>query len=898
MRILAIILLGLLLFGCDSQSTATETDLPDVTIETTFDPTKDIKINVYRPMGWDYIGIWYDLNSDESWETTELGGVKSILYPSEDRWSYRVFKDQRSMKFLFNDGSWNQKLDGPDSYQITTSGEYWIVENLLIHTEKPTGITLYVEKPKEFDRIDLWYNQNSDDIWETTELKSDIGLMAPVKTRPNFYKKTIWNTDKLTFLFNNGTWDHKLDQNGGDFVVTERGEYWITADGVLHTEDPYKHIIFNSRDLAYKTPFGAVSIGDSVTYRFKAAIGSVKSSKLIRTRQIIEGDRDIEYQPLDSHDMIQSEESGSDWWSTSLTYDGIGVYGYTFEITLSDDQIIYMGSSGTRFHVSHYNLPLTGGFAGVYREMPDEAAMIQSVAVKDFNAPTWGPDSVFYYIFPERFRNGDKDNDPKIGINKYYGNDVELHSNWLDPKPWVPGDSDGLESDDEHYCNDFYGGDLQGIIDQLDSLKELGINTLYLNPIFTAPSNHKYDCTDYHNIDPIFGDNKLFETLTATAKEQGIRVILDVSLNHSSSDSLYMDRFGKYDTLGAFEGDMIRIDSPYYDWYQFNPEESDPNNMYQFWGNSTLANLNDQSQSYQDFAFNGSDSVTQFWLNKGSSGWRMDVVPWVPDHFWRKWRTSVKSVDTESYTVAEAWWDSSKYLLGDMFDSTMNYPFRAAMLGYLNGEYSGIEVDQILEMLRENYPKEAFYMLMNLLSTHDRPRMLYYLGYKEAGDTGYDVAIQKLKLAFLFQFTYPGAPALYYGDEVGMTGGDDPFNRGPYPWKDLGGNPDSELRSFVRSILTLRKNSEILRQGSVIPLYSDHDVVIYLRKNGEEYLLTGFNRSGFNRGVVVTLPDVLAQKRCTPLPETPANIDQNKATLTIQFTPYQGVVAQFSADQK
>jgi cyclomaltodextrinase len=345
--------------------------------------------------------------------------------------------------------------------------------------------------------------------------------------------------------------------------------------------------------------------------------------------------------------------------------------------------------------------------------------------------PDWADEMVVYYIFPDRFKNGNKANDPQVGIRPFYDDKpIEFHENWNDPKPWMPGAMDGNTEDDEEWNNDFYGGDLEGIIAKLDHIASLGANVLYINPIFYAPSNHKYDTADYMRVDPAFGDLATFRRLAAEAKDRGIRIILDASLNHSGSDSVYMDRFGKYDTLGAFENETVTPQSPYFDWYEFTGA-SDPDQAYRQWANPSLANLQ-ESDSWKDFAFRNRDSVTKFWLDQGAAGWRMDVVPWVSDEFWMEWRQSLNETHPEAITFAEVWFDASKYLYGDKFHSTMNYIFRGALLDLAN-QRPVEEFVQALEMMQENYPPQVFRRLMNLVSSHDVPGLSLRSGSRIMG---------------------------------------------------------------------------------------------------------------------------------------------------------------------
>ena len=424
---------------------------------------------------------------------------------------------------------------------------------------------------------------------------------------------------------------------------------------------------------------------------------------------------------------------------------------------------------------------------------------------------------------------------------------MERHATWNE-KPFKPGTGDGS---DALYNNDFFGGDLAGIIDKLDYIQSLGANALYLTPIFRAPSNHKYDAADYKQVDPAFGTNDDFVRLCAEAAKRGIRVIPDTSLNHVGADSPYFNRFNNFPAGGAFDGGKINPASPYASWFKFKPDEKDPNKQFQGWvGVSDLPEIDKNSTSFRAYAYRDKDSVTNLWLDRGASGWRMDVAPWVPDDFWREWRQAVKAKKPDALTVAETWFDSSKYFLGDMFDSTMNYIFRNAVLDYAAGK-PGTLMAANLELMREAYPPQAFSALMNLLSTHDQPRALHHFGE----DTDLPLAKQRLRLAVLFQMTYPGSPTIYYGDEVGLGGGDDPYNRAPYPWADEGGTPDQALLADFKRLTQLRHSLPVLRHGTLAaPLHADDHVVVLARQDGKAWALTATNNSSEPRTVTVTVP--------------------------------------------
>ncbi len=532
---------------------------------------------------------------------------------------------------------------------------------------------------------------------------------------------------------------------------------------------------FDSRKLIHKTPFGAVPAGSSIRYAVTAAPG-VSRLTLVVERRRLEGNQELlAYTEVARVPMQRADVGGSDRWSASHLYGDKAVYGYWFEAEI--DGRLYALQNNTQ--AVHWTRERGAGGRAAVAERAGPGVPVrrfrQTVYAPDFEVPEWAPDVVYYYIFPDRFRNGDPSNDPQPGRDRHRDHGVERHANWLD-KPWRPGSGD---AGDEHYNNDFFGGDLAGIVDKLDDIRELGANTIYMTPIFRAGSNHKYDTADYRHIDPAFGSNADFERLTAEAARRGMRVIVDASLNHTGSDSIYFNRYGNFGSGGAFRGGRVRPESPYAGWYRFDPTQKDPQRQYQGWvGTPDLPELDKNSRAWRDFAYGAPDSVMKLWLDRGASGWRMDVAPWVPDDFWREWRAAIKAHKPDALTVAETWFDASKYFLGDMFDSTMNYVFRNAVLAYAAGGKAPDLAEQ-LEHLREAYPPQAHFALMNLLSSHDQARALHHFGWQSDADSPATVARAKarLKLAVFFQMTYPGAPAVYYGDEVGVTGGEDPYNR-------------------------------------------------------------------------------------------------------------------------
>ncbi|MBI5258436.1 MAG: hypothetical protein HY855_18160 [Burkholderiales bacterium] len=609
----------------------------------------------------------------------------------------------------------------------------------------------------------------------------------------------------------------------------------------------------DSRALDHKSPFGAVPAGTRVDFALTALPG-VNRLTLVIERRRLEGNQErLDYTELARLPMQPQRQGTHERWTTHHRFDEPGVHGYWFEAEIGGRRFVFQNNRDSVYWTREQG---SNGL-GTVAEAPPQTRRIRrfrhTVHAPDFRVPKWAADAIYYYIFPDRFRNGDPANDPTPGRDRYQNHDIEFHADW-NSRPYRPGSGDGS---DAVHNNDFYGGDLAGIIDKLDHIRALGANTLYLTPLFQAASNHKYDTADYTRIDPAFGSNADFERLTREAARRGMRVILDTSLNHTGSDSIYFDRYARFKRGGAFEGGRVRPQSPYASWYRFDLSKRAPQLPYTGWvGVADLPELDKSSPDFRRFAFGAPDGVMQQWLDRGAAGWRMDVAPWVPDDFWREWRAAVKAHRPDALTIAETWFDASKFLLGDMFDSTMNYIFRNAVLDYAAGGDARRLVPQ-LELLREAYPPQAFHALMNLLSTHDQPRALHHLGHRGAGSDAATVALaqRRLKLALLFQMAYPGAPAVYYGDEVGVTGGEDPDNRAPFPWADTGGQPDTALQAQVQQLVTLRRDHAVLRRGTLgAPLHVDAHVIAFTRQLGDQWALVATNNADTAQTVSLTLP--------------------------------------------
>ena len=455
-------------------------------------------------------------------------------------------------------------------------------------------------------------------------------------------------------------------------------------------------------------------------------------------------------------------------------------------------------------------------------------------------APDWFGRGVSYQIFPDRFcRSRVPDPAGLVG-------DRTVHENWQDTPEFRPDERGEIRN------RDFFGGDLAGIISKLDYLKSLGVTTLYLNPIFEAASNHRYNTADYMAIDPMLGTAEDFRALCREAHARGMRVLLDGVFNHTGSASRYFNADGFYPELGAAQSK----DSPYYNWYHFThwPDSYDA-----WWGIKTLPAVEENQASYRDFIIRSEDSVVRHWLRCGADGWRLDVADELPDDFIAELRQAMDAEKPDCLLLGEVWEDGSnkiaydrrrKYLLGRETHGLMNYPFRTAALDWLCGG-DAAAFRESMEQLRENYPSPAFYSAMNFLSTHDTPRILTLLGGEPTpadkaeraaarlSPAGRELARRRLMLGALLLYTFPGSPTVYYGDEAGMEGYEDPLNRRAFPW----GAEDEELLRWYRKLGQLRGGRPSLQRGDICYLYADGSGLA-LRRQWDGEVTTAAMNSG------------------------------------------------------
>ena len=580
--------------------------------------------------------------------------------------------------------------------------------------------------------------------------------------------------------------------------------------------------VFDPRCTLCKYPFGAVPLGAPVTLhvRPEGREGFVRCALLLR-REFAGEEREWE---------LQAEGWDGERQRFSLTFpapETPELCWYAFRLTRADGSVRYLDASG----------------------WADQPQHRWQMTVYDAASPTpgWFGEGLTYQIFPDRFCRSRLPDMAEMPAGR------RLHENWEDVPDYLP-DGDG------EYCRDFFGGDLAGIRGKLPYLRELGVETLYLCPIFEASSNHRYNTGDYRRIDPMLGTEEDFRALCQEAHALGIRVILDGVFNHNGRDSRYFNADGRYDTLGAAQSQ----DSPYYPWFHFHPWPTDYD---AWWGIRDLPAVNEDAPSYRDFIFGGEDSVIRHWLRAGADGWRLDVADELPDDFIAGIRQAMDETKPGCLLLGEVWEDGSnkiaysqrrRYLLGGETHCLMNYPFRTAALCYLRGG-DAAEFRESMETIRENYPAPAFLSAMNFLGTHDTPRVLSLLGEGQAPAEKAERAVYRLdpeeerlgkerwKLASALLYAFPGSPMLFYGDEAGLQGLEDPFCRGGYPW----GREDGDLLAWFRLLGRVRKRPS-LRRGDLTWLHAQGPLLAFRRQAEGETTAAAFNAGDADE--TLTLP--------------------------------------------
>jgi len=504
-----------------------------------------------------------------------------------------------------------------------------------------------------------------------------------------------------------------------------------------------------------------------------------------------------------------------------------GLYWYYFTVDCPD---------GPRYISRGY-----GGRCEIIDSLGDKYQL--TVYDPDYHPPAWFGKGITYNIFPDRFRRHQPPRQPEgEGIAPR-----ELHERWEGVPVYLPNEQG------EVLNNDFFGGTIKGVTQSLDYLESLHVSTIYFNPVFQAYSNHRYDTGDYKLIDPMLGTEEDFKELCLEAGRRNMRVVLDGVFNHTGSDSRYFNAAGRYNSLGAHQS----RESPYINWFDFKHW---PDDYGSWWGIRTLPQVNELEPSYLNYIVEDEDSVVKRWLRLGASGWRLDVADELPDEFIKRVNAAAKSEKPDAIIIGEVWEDASnkisyserrRYFQGGELDSVMNYPLRNAILSFLNGG-TAEHFAETMECIKENYPREVFYNLMNVIGTHDTQRALTMLGVSDEehrlnreGKANYRLpperlenAKNRLRLAAVIQFTMPGSPTIYYGDEVGMQGFEDPLNRGPFPW----GSEDREILNFYRRLCAIRAESRSLTEGELRFLKCEGALLQYERSTLESRIVILVNR--------------------------------------------------------
>lgn len=572
-----------------------------------------------------------------------------------------------------------------------------------------------------------------------------------------------------------------------------------------------RHLSLDSR---YRSPLGAMPTGEKVRLWLEITEGQVEGVAL----RVYWGDR--------SEDIPMAREKDGRYAADLAVGEKPCVLWYQFVLTLPGGRHLYCG------------LPFgqMAGTGSVYTEPP--ASFQLTVYDRDFQTPDWVKKGVMYQIFPDRFKQGDPRNASKgRRYHEKMGRTVRLHESWDELPDYLPA-----EGEDFYTPCDYFGGDLKGIEDSLPYLKEMGVTVLYLNPIVEADSNHRYNTGDYKKVDPLLGSNAAFASLCLKAGECGIRVLCDGVFSHTGSDSIYFNKLQNYNNLGAYQGEQ----SPYYRWFDFF---GDRDHYRSWWGFDTLPEVNEGEPSWQEYVITGRGSVFDCWLRLGASGFRLDVADELPDEIIALMRKKVKSRSENNLLLGEVWEDATikesyghkrQYALGRGLDSVMNYPFRGAVIDYLLEKSTALELRDFLCAQQGNYPKPMYYSLMNLLSSHDVARIRTVLGTEIDGEGmerpdqaaflqgigDYEAAQGKgrTRLAMALQFAVPGIPSTYYGDEWGMQGLKDPFNRAPFRPEG-----EEELHQVVQRLGSLRAATPALQTGYAAFFAPAHEVIGVLR---------------------------------------------------------------------
>ena len=575
-------------------------------------------------------------------------------------------------------------------------------------------------------------------------------------------------------------------------------------------------ILFDSKLPQYKTPFGTLAPGQECTLNIQIP-SAVQTTRVVCHLSYADGG---EAQQVGLE--FKMKKGPYETWQGKFSIPETGLYFYYFVI--------------------HHR---TGSFR-LFKQGDDtnmEAGDLWQVSCcpADFDTPEWARGATIYQLFPDRFNcSGKVDLTGKL-------EPYTIHKYWHEEVEWKPT-PEGIVLN-----NDFYGGNFKGITEKMDYIADMGTTILYLNPISKSFSSHRYDTGDYKTPDPMLGTKEEFTQLCDAAHARGIRVILDGVYSHTGSDSLYFNKMGTFPGKGAYQSEQ----SPYRSWYTFH---NWPDSYVSWWNFDTLPTVNKMDPEFIKYIITDEDSVVAHWLRLGADGFRLDVADELPDEFIKLLRNRIREVKPDAYLMGEVWEDASnkmaygrrrRYFTDGELDSVMNYPFRTAILDFMRGRDSGAGLRNTVMTIVENYPQQVVQCNMNLLGTHDTPRILTALvddfdGSREEkakrrlSRNQMDVARDRLMMASFIQYTLPGSPSLYYGDEACMEGYKDPFNRRPYPWD----REDWEMLNHFKRLGKLRKNCEALRLGDISFFEAGDKHLGYTRSYNGKSVKIYVNRSG------------------------------------------------------
>ena len=574
-------------------------------------------------------------------------------------------------------------------------------------------------------------------------------------------------------------------------------------------------ILFDSQQLMYKSPFGTLVPQQECTLHIHIPC-SVRTTGVECLLQAEDG------KPVKTVLLSLAETRGVyDVFRGSFAFENTGLYFYYFRI-LTESHAFRLFKQGNDTNM--------------------EAGDLWQVSCipADFTTPDWAKGAVIYQVFPDRFyKSGSCDLSGKLGP-------YSVHADWNEEVDWHP------TPDGKILNNDFFGGNFKGITEKMDYIASLGTTILYLNPISKSFSSHRYDTGDYKTPDPMLGTTEEFTAMCDAAHARGIRVILDGVYSHTGSNSLYFNRENTFQGVGAYQSK----ESPYYSWYTFYKH---PDSYHCWWDFDTLPTVKKMDPAFVEYIITGEDSVVAHWLRLGADGFRLDVVDELPNEFTALLKQRIREIKPDALLIGEVWEDASnkiaygvrrRYFTDGMLDSAMNYPFRTAILNFLKETDGGAALQSTVMTIAENYPPQVLACNMNLLGTHDTPRILTALvddfdgsreekAMRRLNEQQHALALDRLSMASFLQYTLPGAPSLYYADEAGMEGYKDPFNRRTYPW----GKENREILSHYRQLGNLRKTQPCLRLGSIRFIQADSGKICFVRELDDKCVRIYCNRS-------------------------------------------------------